>query len=86
MEDRKRKRAELKAQKELEDAVKPKRKYRKKGKESLSLDLNFSPAPLPSITSPASNPRSMSPVGNEIGQEFEARSPTPSMGGYVYPK
>lgn len=75
MEDRKRKRAELKAQKELEDAMKPKGKYRKKVKGSPLLNPNLSlllllspllPPPFQSSTSPDPIQRSISPFGTEI--------------------
>lgn len=67
--DRKRKREEEKVQKDLERASRPKRIYRKKLREP-------------------SNQGNSSAILVEQPLEIEntqARSPTPSMGGYVYP-
>lgn len=81
VEERKKKRAELKALKELQNAQKPKRIYRKKPRRS----------PLPPSPTPNSgfleSVQTFGPFRPEDrGVECEVRSPTPSMGGYVYPK
>lgn len=95
VEDRKMKRAELKAQKELEDAMRPKRQYRKKVMKSPSPSPNISSlsslivsiaSPISSITSHDSRWEHIDGFGPEIDQMSQYRSLTPSMGGYVYPK
>lgn len=68
--DRKRKREEVKMQRELERLQRPKRVYRKKLRQP-SVQENFSSIPV----DPALQP-----------EGIRARSLTPGMGGYVYPE
>ena len=70
MIDRKRKREEAKMQKEVDRLSRPKRVYRKK----LHQSSNQEDTP-PVLVDPALQV-----------EDSKARSPTPSMGGYVYPK